>query len=405
MILIGRSVESCPRQGEVYAFDVNWVDLVIAALVVVAAVRGWFQGALRQVLGWIGFIAGFYIGISIAPSLSSDITHASWRPVLALAIVVVVAFAGSFAGHILGSMIRKTIDMVKLGLIDSVAGAVVGVAGALLTVWLVAALLVSTSWGSVTTGIQGSRIINGLDKALPTVPSAEAKLQTLIRNADLPNVFTSIVSPTLRQSVPSSELGPSVANLKAPNDVLKVIASGCALEHQGTAFFVAPHVAVTNAHVVAGATQVTVGGATAQVAFFDPVNDIAILRVPSLTEVAMRFAHPVPLAATSANIVGFPLNGSRTGTPAFVNGEVTAQSRDIYNKQVFTRTLLVLTAVVEPGNSGSPLLVADNGVAGVIVSKSTSQPDTAYAIPASTVAHDLAQASTTGTQSTEGCVS
>ena len=383
----------------------NWVDVVIVALVVVAAIRGWFQGAIRQVLGWIGFIAGFYIGISIAPSLSTDITKAGWRPILALVIVVVVGFIGSFAGHILGSVIRKTIHMVKLGLIDSVAGVVVGVAGALVSVWLVAALLVSTSWGSVTTGIQGSRVINGLDEALPTVPSAEAKLQTLIRNADLPNVFTSIVSPSVPKSVPPSELGPSVTDLNSPNEVLKVYATGCALVHQGTAFFVTPHIAVTNAHVVAGATNVTVGGAVADVALFDPVNDIAILRVPSLNEAVLRFEHVVPPAATTANIVGFPLNGSRTGTPAFVNGEITAQSRDIYNKKVFTRTLLVLTAVVEPGNSGSPLLIADKGVAGVIVSKSTSQPDTAYAIPAATVAHDLAQAPTTGRRSTESCVS
>jgi S1-C subfamily serine protease len=150
---------------------------------------------------------------------------------------------------------------------------------------------------------------------------------------------------------------------------------------------------------------VSVGGASAQVALFDPVNDIAILRVSSLNETPLHLAHVVPLAATPANIVGFPLNGSRTGTPAFVNGEITAQSRDIYNKQVFTRTLLVLTAVVEPGNSGSPLLIANEGVAGLIVSKSTSQPDTAYAIPAATVAHDLAEASATGTASTESCES
>ncbi|MEO9181650.1 MAG: MarP family serine protease [Acidimicrobiales bacterium] len=382
----------------------DWVDIVIVALVVVAAVRGWFQGAIRQVLGWIGFIAGFYIGISIAPSLSSDVTHAGWRPVLALAIVVVVAFIGSFGGHLLGSVVRKTIDMVKLGLIDSMAGVVVGAAGVLVTVWLVAALLVSTSWSSVAVGIQGSRIINALDKALPTVPSAEAKLQTLIRNADLPNVFTSIVSPTVPKSVPPSELGPSVTGLKDPNNILKILATGCALEHQGTAFFVTPHIAVTNAHVVAGATHVMVGGATAQVALFDPVNDIAILRVPSLSEAVLRFAHLVPPAATMAHIIGFPLNGSRTGTPGFVNGEITAQSRDIYNQKVFARSLLVLTAVVEPGNSGSPVLIADKSVAGVIVSKSTSQPDTAYAIPVATVARDVAQTPTTGTQSTQSCV-
>lgn len=383
----------------------DWVDVVIVALVVVAAIRGWFQGAIRQVLGWLGFIGGFYLGISIAPSLSSRLTHAGWRPVLALAIVLVAAFLGSFAGHLLGSIIRKSIDLIKLGMVDSAAGVAVGVGGALLTVWLVAALLVSTSWGSVTTGIQSSRIIAGLDKVLPTVPAAEAQLQSLIRNADLPNVFTSIVSPSLRQSVPSSELGASISDLKGPSNVQKVFATGCTLEHQGTAFFVTAHWAVTNAHVVAGATHVSVGGAMAQVALFDPVNDVAILRVPSLNEVALHFGSHVPVAATPGTIVGFPLNGTRTGTPAFVNGEITAQSRDIYNKTVFTRTLLVLTAVIEPGNSGSPLLIGNQGVAGLVVSKSTSQPDTAYAIPADVVARDLARASSTARPSTQSCVS
>ena len=69
----------------------NWVDVLIVAIVVVAAIRGWFSGAIRQVLGWIGLIAGFYIGIAIAPSLSTKITHSSWRPVFALLIVVIVA--------------------------------------------------------------------------------------------------------------------------------------------------------------------------------------------------------------------------------------------------------------------------------------------------------------------------
>jgi uncharacterized membrane protein required for colicin V production len=27
----------------------NWVDVLIVAIVIVAAIRGWFQGAIRQV--------------------------------------------------------------------------------------------------------------------------------------------------------------------------------------------------------------------------------------------------------------------------------------------------------------------------------------------------------------------
>ena len=382
----------------------NWVDVLIVAIVIVAAIRGWFQGAIRQVLGWIGLIAGFYVGIAIAPSLSTRITHAAWRPILALAIVVVAAYVGHLLGHLVGASIRKTVKMVKLGLVDSVAGVVVGVAGALITVWLVAALLVATSWSAAASGIQGSRIIGDLDKSMPTIPSAEARLQTLLRNADFPSVFASIVSPTIPSSGATPKLGRNTLSPRSPSQIVKVLAMGCADTHQGTGFFVAPHLVVTNAHVVAGATSVTVGGVAAQVAYFDPVNDVAILRVAALASSSpMSFASSVPSSGAHAEVIGFPLDGTRTISPSIISGEITAQSRDIYDKETFDRTVLVVYSNIEPGNSGSPVLVGGD-VTGVVFSKSLSQDETAYAIPAATVERDIAKAPANGTQSTQSCL-
>jgi uncharacterized membrane protein required for colicin V production len=383
---------------------VNWLDILIVAIVVVAAIRGWYQGAIRQALGWLGFVAGFLIGSTFAPTLSTRITHAAWRPLLAIAIVIVVAYIGHFAGHILGSTIRKSIKMIKLGFIDSGVGVAVGVAGALLTCWLLAALLVATPWTTVAAGVQGSRIVKALDGALPPVPSFEAKLQTLLHNANFPSVFASVVAP----SVPSIGSAPTLQrNTLAPGgptDVVKVIATGCTDIHEGTAFFVQRHVAVTNAHVVAGASSVSVDGAKATVAFFDPVNDIAVLRVPTLNLTPMQFLGAAPTSGRKASVFGFPLDGSRTLSPSVISGEITAQSRDIYDQNLFNRTVLVLYSNVEPGNSGSPVIV--NGhVAGVLFSKSLSEASTAYAIPAATVEHDLSLSPASGAASTKSCVS
>lgn len=382
----------------------NWLDILIVAIVVVAAIRGWYQGAIRQALGWLGFVAGFLVGSTFAPSLSTRITHAAWRPLLAIGIVIVVAYIGHFAGHILGSTIRKSIKMIKLGFIDSGLGVAVGVAGALLTCWLLAALLVATPWTTVAAGVQGSRIVKALDGALPPVPSFEAKLQTLLHNANFPSVFASVVAPSVPSTGSAPTLKPNTLAPGGPSDVVKVIATGCNGAHQGTAFFIQRHVAVTNAHVVAGATSVTVGGAKAIVASFDPVNDIAILRVPSLNLVPMRFLASVPPSGSKASIVGYPLNGSRTLSPSVISGEITAQSRDIYDQNLFNRTVLVLYANVEPGNSGSPVIVNEH-VAGVLFSKSLSQSETAYAIPAASVEHDLAMTPASGTASTRSCES
>jgi len=382
----------------------NWVDVLIVAIAIVAAIRGWFQGALRQVLGWIGLIAGFYLGVAIAPSLSTKITHASWRPVIALLIVVICAYAGHFLGHIFGASIRRTVMMVKLGVVDSAAGVVVGVAGALITVWLLAALLVATSWSTAASGIQGSRIIGDLDNALPTIPSAEARLQTLLHNANFPSVFASIVSPTIPSSKGAPKLGASTLSPRSPSEVVKVLAMGCSQTHEGTGFFVAPHLVVTNAHVVAGATSVSVSGVDAQVALFDPVNDLAILRTSSLTNAPpLTLQSSVPSSGAHAEVIGFPLDGARTISPSIIDGEITAESRDIYDKVTFARSVLVVYSNIEPGNSGSPVLV-HGAVTGVVFSKSLSQGETAYAIPAATVASDVAKTPARGTSSTQNCL-
>jgi uncharacterized membrane protein required for colicin V production len=383
---------------------VNWVDILIVAIVIVAAIRGWYQGAIRQALGWLGFVAGFLVGSAFAPSLSTHITHAPWRPLLAIAIVIVAAYIGHFVGHIVGATIRRSIKMVKLGFVDSGIGVAVGVAGALLTCWLLAALLVATPWSTAAAGVQGSKIVKALDSALPPVPSFEAKLQTLLHNANFPSVFASVVAPNVPSSGSAPTLRRNTLAPGGPSDVVKVLATGCTDVHQGTAFFVQSHIAVTNAHVVAGATSVSVEGARATVALFDPVNDIAILRVPSLNLVPMRFVSSVPTSGSSASIFGFPLDGSRTLSPSVISGQITAQSRDIYDQNLFNRTVLVLYANVQPGNSGSPVIVNEH-VAGVLFSKSLSQSSTAYAIPAATVEHDLALTPARGAASTKSCVS
>jgi len=226
---------------------------------------------------------------------------------------------------------------------------------------------------------------------LPTVPSAEARLQSLLRNADFPSVFTSTVSPTVPFSGAVPTLAKNRLSPRSPSQVVKVLALGCAGTHQGTGFFIAPHLVVTNAHVVAGATSVTAAGATAQVALFDPVNDVAVLRVSTLLSTApMSFATTAPSSGAKAEVIGFPLDGTRTISPSIIGGQITSESRDLYDTETFARALLVVYTNIEPGNSGSPVMVRGD-VTGVVFSISTTQGETAYAIPAATVESDLAK--------------
>jgi len=138
------------------------------------------------------------------------------------------------------------------------------------------------------------------------------------------------------------------------------------------------------------------------VVLFDPSYDIAILRVGSVHESPLIFLPRVAAAGTRAVVVGFPLNATRTAAPGYIEGNVTAQGRDIYDQRLLTRTYEVLEVNVNPGNSGSPVLVGGD-VAGVVESKSLSEASTAYAIPDSIVVADLARAGTHDV-STSGCL-
>jgi V8-like Glu-specific endopeptidase len=383
---------------------VDWVDLLIVIVVVLAGLYGYAEGALRQVFRIAGLGLGFLVFTASAPRLSGDLTHASWRPAAALGVVVLGTLLGGAIGSVVGGMLSRALHTIHLSIVDRSAGAVVGVAAALVGCWLVAGLLASTTWGSVAGGIQDSAVLSALDRVLPPLPSIESRVQTLFRNADLPAIFAQVVAPTLRQPVSPKDLGPVTRSLTAPSDVVKVLASGrCSATSEGTAFFVTSDEAVTNAHVVAGHTRVTVGGAPAVVALFDPENDVAVLRVPSANATPLTLLRREPAADTRVRVVGFPLNGSRTGAPGYLEGAVTAQSRDIYDRSLRDRSFLVLEVNIHPGNSGSPVL-AGSSVAGVVESLSLSATSTAYAIPVSVVASDLAKAPATGHASTQTCL-
>jgi uncharacterized membrane protein required for colicin V production len=388
-----------------YPCTMSWIDLVIVVIVLIAGFRGESEGALRQLTRFVGVGAGFIVGTLVAPSISTDVTRAAWRPLLALGIVLVGVIVGSQIGRWVGSFAARSLRALKLGLIDRVAGVVVGVAGALVFCWLAAGLLGSTAWGSVAQGIQQSSILAVMNSFMPPVPSIEAKIQTLFRNENLPSVFASVIAPTLPAPYANPKsLGPLVRGLGSPSGVVKVIASGgCSSDSQGTAFFISTHDAITNAHVVAGHSRVMVNGAPAQVALFDPQHDVAVLRVPSLTEPVLRFLTRTPTRGTPVQVIGFPLNASRTGAPGTVEGELFGQGRDIYDQALLSKTVIAIEVNVQPGSSGSPVLVGPF-VAGVVESKSVSQASTAYAIPDSVVQADVAKAPASGEVSTQSCL-
>lgn len=166
---------------------------------------------------------------------------------------------------------------------------------------------------------------------------------------------------------------------------------------------------VTNAHVVAGADRIAVQSRGVGVAHaarliaFDPRRDVAVLQVDGLD------ADPLPTAGRldrgdPAVLTGYPGNGPYTQTPARVQQTLTATGLDIYSRHVTARDIYALRAIVRPGDSGGPLFNDAGKVAGMVFARSTSDPDTGYALTLHEVRPVLQDSAAGKTVSTGQCM-
>jgi S1-C subfamily serine protease len=164
---------------------------------------------------------------------------------------------------------------------------------------------------------------------------------------------------------------------------------------------------MTNAQVVAGVDdpQVQVGtrNVAADVVYYNPDLDVAVLKVPALDGPVLHFdLHGV--AKQAGAVLGFPQDGPFDAEPARIRSEQRLRSPDIYGRGTVTRDVFAVRAHVRPGNSGGPLVSTDGKVLGVVFAASVSDGQTGYALTADQVAAP-AQAGLTadGTVSTRGC--
>jgi hypothetical protein len=138
----------------------------------------------------------------------------------------------------------------------------------------------------------------------------------------------------------------------------------------GTGFAVSVRtLIVTNAHVVKGCRSLRVlqdGAAEpARLLAFDDRADLAVLRTDLQTHkvAALRVQPPVRLGEDVVTF-GFPLSGSLSKEGNLTTGNVSALAglKD-------DPTHLQITAPVQPGNSGGPLMDEAGNVIGVVTSK------------------------------------
>jgi hypothetical protein len=141
-----------------------------------------------------------------------------------------------------------------------------------------------------------------------------------------------------------------------------------ALASSGTGFAIANgSLIITNFHVIRGCTTITIPNVgSGVIKATDPNVDVAVIEPEQPVKAFLRFRSRYSQLKLGEEIIviGFPLKGLLSSTPTVTTGIVSSLAgiRD-------DATRLQITAPIQPGNSGGPVLDRAGNVVGIAVSK------------------------------------
>ena len=370
----------------------NVVDLVLLVALILAAVRGFRQGALSQVAAFGGAAFGLVIGAMVAPALAPRLVGEP-GPALALmtlGLLLVCVALGQTAGLAIGSRLRFAAANAGAGSVDRTAGIAVGVTGVLLTIWLLGSVLVQGPVAAVAKQVRRSEIVAVVGTVMPPAPDLFGRVGNYLDQHGFPTVFSGMGGAIAPPVDAPKRAAVAAAQQAGTPSTVQVVGNGCGGVSSGSGFVTQTGFVVTNAHVVAGTGDLVVrdteGEYAARAIYVDTDVDLAVLRAPALRAPAIRWVNAPSARGASGATLGFP-GGQREMEvkPAAVRSRSSAVGRDIYGRGSVTREVLTVSSNVERGDSGGPFVTSSGRVGGVVFAAAVAEPGTGYALTAESV--------------------
>lgn len=363
------------------------LDVMLALAVVVYALSGYRQGFVVGSASTLGLLAGGFFGIQVTPLLLDGYSPSPAVTVAALVIVLALGLGGQAAGAFIGAQIRSRVTWQPARALDALGGAALSVVAMLLIAWVLGVAVSGARLTGLNKEVRASVILGAVDSTLPG--GADRLLETfsaLVDSAAFPR-YLEPFAPERIKSVepPSAGIAQRRQVVAAADSVVKVLGSAtdCDRTVEGSGFVYAPGRVMTNAHVVAGVSEpvVQVGDddLAAEVVYYDPDVDVAVLSVPELQAPALQFDDQAE-SGDNVAVLGYPENGPYDVQPARVRDEQLLRSPNIYGEDTVMRDTYSIFGLVRQGNSGGPLVNRRGVVIGVIFAASVTDADTGYAL-------------------------
>jgi serine protease Do len=169
-----------------------------------------------------------------------------------------------------------------------------------------------------------------------------------------------------------------------------IVATTCQGLYTGSGFLLDTRTMATAAHVVSGATAISVEFAgkrqPAEVVGVDPTIDVAVLSLTSDVQGhVFQLADEDPQPGTHVAAIGFPLGEPKSLT----EGTVSGLGRNISTESGQFHGLMQTDTAINPGNSGGPLVDIEGRVVGLADAIRTDAQGIGFAVPPSLAAPAL----------------
>jgi uncharacterized membrane protein required for colicin V production len=324
----------------------NWVDVLVLALVVLAAVSGARQGVVIALPALLGVFAGLLLGALVAPVIVENFTNFATRAAFFIAIVVFLVALGETAGVWVGRTLRRKMKTPNLTPIESVLGALVQGVVVFVVAWIIALPLTTvTGLPGLSQAINQSVVLGGVNDIMPDgAKQLPAGVKKLLDDSGFPNVVAPFSqAPTANAEAPDPTLQGSPVVQRVKGSVLKIHARAQSCSR-------------------------------------------------ALEELT---AKPLPVAADDAKngdssiVLGYPLDGPYTASPSRISERIMLRGPDIYDAQTVTRDVFTVRALVQSGNSGGPLVDTSGNVIGVVFGAATDTNTTGFALTAKEVRDEV----------------
>lgn len=377
----------------------NAADWIAIAIVLLAAVGGFRRGLVLSAFSLVGLAVGAYVGSRIAPHILSGGSDSKWTPVAGLIGAVLGAVLLQFGALTVGSFIRGGMRFTALRLVDSAGGLLLGGAIGVGIVWVGASVaLLSPGETGFRHEVERSAIVKQLDSALPP--------RTLLNLLDRIDPLPSVIGPRAPSLPPSEGVLRDPSIRAATTRIVKILGTACGQGVEGSGWVAGRNLIVTAAHVVAGEhdTIVRIPGRVlpplADVVVLDIHNDVAVLRVSGVDLKPLRFADPESDASVA--ILGYPLDGGLTATPARIGRTATVLTQDALEHGPVARSITAVAGRIQYGDSGGPAVDTAGRVESMVFAKRRGSPS-GFGVPPSIIRSDLARAGTRPVSDNNAC--